>query len=79
VPSPWNDRRSLCPVGGATTGDKELADLLEYDPVGKKWRTLGTLPAPRAAAAAKIVDGKIVVATGALNTIEPQTTVWVEK
>ena len=48
-----------------TANEWNLSDVLEYDPASDTWLTFGNLPKPLLAPAAALINGGLLVATGA--------------
>ncbi len=64
-------------VGGSTTGETSVQDVLEYDPSANKWRTLGQLPVPLSAAVADLINGHIIVTGGTSSNSQPKASTWI--
>jgi len=58
--------------GGGGQGDTGMADKAGQD------RRFGTLPVPLIGPAARIIDGRLVVAGGAPRGFDPQPAVWAQ-
>jgi len=69
--------KRLVTVGGSGNDHQTLTDLLEYDPIGNKWFSIGAMPGARSAAVAKIVANHIVITGGTTADISPKTDTWV--
>jgi N-acetylneuraminic acid mutarotase len=59
-----------------TTAPVTLADVLVYDPAVNKWSALPSLPEPRQAACAAVINSELIVTTGTPAGSNPQTTTW---
>jgi N-acetylneuraminic acid mutarotase len=64
-------------VGGSTTDEKSLTDVLEYDPAINRWATVGQLPVPLSAAVADLLDGHIIVTGGTSGGSQPRALTWI--
>ena len=67
------DGRSVWIAGGFKDGYPGKA----ISPAGT-WSQLGTLPAPLIGPAARIIDGRLVVAGGAPRGFDPLSAVWAQ-
>ena len=64
-------------VGGSTTDEQSLPQVMEYDPIANKWRQLGDLPVPLSAAVADLLNGKIIVTGGTTAPgSQPRALTW---
>jgi N-acetylneuraminic acid mutarotase len=64
-------------VGGSTTDEKSLADVLEYFPASNTWKTVGQLPVPLSAAVADLINGHIIVTGGTSAGSVPMNDTWI--
>ncbi|UQN09750.1 NPCBM/NEW2 domain-containing protein [Deinococcus sp. QL22] len=53
-------------ISGVTQNSAEVSNISEYDPAANTWTALTPLPAPRQSPVADVINGQLVVATGAL-------------
>lgn len=64
-------------VGGSTTGETSVQDVLQYDPSANKWRTLGQLPVALSAAVADLLNDHIIVTGGTSSNTQPKGSTWI--
>lgn len=76
--STFGSNGKIITIGGRTNGSSGplLADVTEYNPKLDKWVELAPLPELRQAAAAKLINNRIIVTTGSASGPNPQTTTW---
>src|SRR5206468_12691776 len=63
-------------VGGSTTDEKSLSDVLEYVPASNTWKTVGQLPLPLSATVADLINGHIIVTGGTSTGSVPMNDTW---
>jgi N-acetylneuraminic acid mutarotase len=64
-------------VGGSTTGENSLTQVMEYDPSTNKWRERGTLPVALSATASQLIAGHILVSGGTTSGSRPENDTWI--
>ena len=69
--------KRLVTVGGSGNDHVTHTDLLEYDPAGDRWFTIGHMPGARSAAVAKLIGNHIIVTGGTTADISPRTDTWI--
>lgn len=64
-------------VGGSSTDEQALQEVMEYSPVTNQWITSGELPVPLSAAVARLLDGHIIVTGGTSGASQPRAQTWI--
>lgn len=64
-------------LGGSTTDEKPLQDLMEYNPATNKWTSIGQLPIPLSAAVGRLLDGHFIITGGTSGASQPRAQTWI--
>jgi N-acetylneuraminic acid mutarotase len=64
-------------VGGSSTDEESLQEVMEYTPATNKWTSIGQLPVPLSAAVARLIDGHIIITGGTSGASQPRTQTWI--
>ena len=64
-------------VGGSTTNEVSLSDVLSYDPATNAWKTVGQLPIPLSATVAELIGDHIIVTGGTSSGSVPMNDTFI--